>query len=302
MAKVLVTGATGLVGTALCKLLQSRGYEVSVLVRFDDEKTRSPYPAYIWDYESKTIEDGALDHIDYIIHLAGSPIAVRWTKTFRKLILDSRVQSAQFLLDQLQSKNLKIKAFISASAVGYYGAITSQHIFVETDAPAQDFLGQVCTAWEKKALEFNTISDRVVMLRTSGVLSKEGGLLAELKEPVEKNSGSALGNGKQYVPWIHIDDMCDMYLKSIEDPEMIGPYNAAAPEDVTNKILVKKIARQLKKRLWFPKVPAFMLKIMFGEMSQIILKGSRVSVDKIRKQGFKYKYENLDDALKDLLK
>lgn len=301
MTKVLVTGATGLVGTALCDLLQTRGYEVSVLVRFDDEKTRSLYPAFIWDYEKSMIEEGALDEVDYIIHLAGSPIAVRWTKAFKKLILDSRVDSAQFLLDQLTKKNQKLKAFISASAVGYYGAITSQKIFVETDAPANDFLGQVCQAWEKKALDFKTISDRVVMLRTSGVLSKDGGLLAELKEPVEKNVGSPLGTGKQYVPWIHIDDLCEMYIKAIEDDTMSGAYNAASSEEATNKSLMKKIARLLKKRMWFPSVPRLFLKIMFGEMSELILKGSRVSSDKIKNQGFKFKYESLDSALKNLL-
>lgn len=301
MTKVLVTGATGLVGTAVCDLLKTSGYDVSIIVRFSEEKQNAPYKAFVIDYDNHSVEEGALDGVDYIIHLAGAPISMRWTKAYKKLIIDSRVVSADILLKAIQRKNLRLKAFISASAVGYYGAITSKKIFTEDDAPANDFLGQVCQAWEQKAQDFSNVADRIVMLRTSGVLSNNGGLLSEIKEPVEKNVGSPLGSGKQYVPWIHVDDMAAMYLKAIEDSSMKGAYNAAAPEEATNKFMIKKIARQLKKRLWFPKVPAFMLKLMFGQMSSLILKGSRVSSDKIIKQGFNFKFETLESALRDLL-
>lgn len=300
MTKVLVTGATGLVGQVLCELLQSRGYDVSIIVRFSEEKQNTPYKAFLIDYDNHSVEEGALDGVDYIIHLAGTPISMRWTKAYKKLIIDSRVVSADILLTAIQRKNMRLKAFISASAVGYYGAITSKKIFTEDDVPADDFLGQVCQAWEQKAQDYSNVADRVVVLRTSGVLSNKGGLLAEIKEPVEKNVGSPLGSGRQYVPWIHVDDMAAMYLKAIEDPNMQGAYNAAAPEEATNKVLIKKIARQLKKHLWFPRVPAFMLKVMFGQMSSLILKGSRVSSEKIIKQGFKFKFETLESALKDL--
>lgn len=300
MAKVLVTGATGLIGEAVCELLQSKGYDVSIIVRFPEEKQNTSYKAFLIDYNNNSLEEGALDNADYIIHLAGTPIAMRWTKAYKKLIVDSRVISADILLKAVQQKNTRLKAFISASAVGYYGAITSKKIFKEEDAPADDFLGKVCQAWEQKAKDFSTVADRVVMLRTSGVLSNKGGLLAEIKEPIDKNVGSALGSGKQYVPWIHIDDMAAMYLKAIEDTNMQGAYNAAAPEEATNKILIKKLARQLKKLLWFPKVPAFMLRLMLGQMANLILKGSRVSSDKIISQGFNFKFETLESALKDL--
>lgn len=300
MAKVLVTGATGLVGNAVCELLQTHGYDVSIIVRFSEEKQNTPYKAFLIDYDKHSVEEGALDGVDYIIHLAGTPIAMRWTKAYKQLIIDSRVVSADILLKAVEKKNMRLKAFISASAVGYYGAITSSKIFTEDDAPANDFLGKVCQAWEQKAKDFNNVADRVVMLRTSGVLSNKGGLLAEIKEPVEKNVGSPLGSGKQYVPWIHIVDMAAMYLKAVEDINMQGAYNAASPEESTNKILIKKLARQLKKLLWFPKVPAFMLRLMLGQMANLILKGSRVSSEKIIKQGFRFKFETLESALADL--
>lgn len=301
-SKVLVTGATGLIGSALCELLVSKGYDVHVLVRFNDEKQQSPYKAFKLDYDNNSIEDGALDGVEYVVHLAGAPIAMRWTKSYKKLVVDSRVISADIIKAEIEKQNITLKAFISASAIGYYGAITSDKIFVETDSPAEDFLGKVCQAWENKALDFKNVADRVVMLRTSGVLSDKGGLLAESKTPIEKNSGAPLGSGKQYVPWIHIDDMSAMYLQAIEDDTMIGAYNAAAPEHITNKDLTKAVAKQLKKKLWFPNVPAFGLKIMFGEMANLILKGSRVSSEKILKQGFQFKFPKLEDALKNLLK
>lgn len=300
--KILITGATGLIGRALCKRLTAENHEVSVLVRDDNEKEKSPYQAFLWDYEKKYLEESALDGVEAIVHLAGSPIAVRWTKKFKNLILESRVNAADFLLTELKKRQQQLQVFVSASAIGYYGAVTSDKIFTENDSPAQDFLGKVCQAWEAKADEFKTVSKRVVVLRTSGVLSNNGGLLQELKEPIEKNVGSALGSGKQWMPWIHIDDMVAMYQKALEDTAMEGAYNAATPEFVNNKGFVKTIAKILEKKIVFPKVPAFMLKLMFGEMSNLILKGSRVSVDKIEKQGFKFKYPNLDSALKNLLK
>lgn len=301
-SKILVTGSTGLIGSALCELLTSKGYDVHVLVRFDDEKQQSPYKAFKLDYDNNSIEDGALDGVDYVVHLAGAPIAMRWTKSYKKLVIDSRVISADIIHAEIEKQNIRLKAFVSASAVGYYGAIISEKIFVETDSPADDFLGKVCQAWEQKAQDFKNVADRVVMLRTSGVLSDKGGLLSELKEPISKNSGAPLGCGKQYVPWIHIDDMCAMYLQAIEDDTMSGAYNAATPEHITNKDLTKAVAKQLQKKLWFPNVPAFGLKIMFGEMANLILKGSRVSSEKILKQGFQFKFPKLEDALKDLLK
>lgn len=300
--KILVTGATGLVGTALCQQLTKNNHEVVILVRDDEEKAKSTYPAYIWDYEKAYLEPNALDGIEALVHLAGSPIAVRWTNKFKNLIVESRVDSADFLLKELETRNQTLQVMVSASAIGYYGAVTSDKIFVETDNAASDFLGIVCKAWESKALEFQKIANRVVILRTSGVLSKNGGLLQELKEPIEKNVGSPLGSGKQWMPWIHIDDMVDVYEKALTDSEMTGIYNAAAPESITNKQFVKTIAKQLGKKIVFPKIPSFFLKIMFGEMSNLILKGSRVSVDKLSQQHYNFKYPDLESALKDLLK
>lgn len=300
--KILITGGTGLIGTALCEKLVADQHDIVILVRDDEQKAKSEYKAFLWDYEKQFIEEGALDGVDAVIHLAGSAIAVRWTKKFKTLIIESRVNSADFLLKQFEHRQQQLKIFVSASGVGFYGAITSDKIYNEDDTPATDFLGSVCQVWEAKANDFKTIADRVVILRTSGVLSNAGGLLPEIKEPIEKNVGSPLGSGKQWVPWIHIDDMVAMYEMAIDNHAMQGVYNAAAPEDITNKDLVSNVAAILGKKMVFPKVPSFMLRIMFGEMSNLILKGSRVSSDKIEKLGFKFKYPELNSALINLIK
>lgn len=299
MKKILISGATGLVGKKIAKKLYERGYKVEILVRSKPEK--SDFKSYIWNYEKGFIEEGALDNTYIFIHLAGATISKRWTESYKKEIYNSRINSAQFIYEEMQKKGIHPEAVISSSAVGIYGQTTSQQIFSENDPPADDFLGNVCADWELKALQFEKLGSRVVRIRTSTVLSEKGGALEVLKKPIELNIGAALGNGEQYFPWIHIDDLINIYFKAVEDISMNGAYNAAAPDFINNKELTDKIASHLGKKIWLPNIPKFIIKTILGEMSVLALEGSRVSSRKIENSSFKFIYNNLDQALADVI-
>jgi uncharacterized protein (TIGR01777 family) len=300
MERVLITGGTGLIGRCLSKKLLKKGYAVSVLSR--TKKTSDSIQFYCWDVENQTIDKESLLNVDYIIHLAGAGVAdKRWTNKRKKEIIDSRINSTKLLLKSIDKENSKIKAFISASGVNYYGTITSEKIFIENDSFADDFLGKVCELWEKSANKFTNFGIRVVKLRTGVVLAKNGGALEKLVKPIKLGLGSAIGSGKQYMPWIHIDDLCEMYIHSIENTKISNAYNAVAPEHLNNQSFTQKIALSLNKRIWLPKVPSVILKLILGEMSKIITEGSRVSSEKISQTGFRFKYPTLDLALSDLV-
>ena len=299
MKKILITGGTGLVGTALCFKLQALGFEVAILSRTKNEK--STLPTYYWDVAKNKIDISIINSVDCIIHLAGVNISEkRWSKNQKEQILDSRIKSAELIFNNIDIKNNQLKAFITASAVGFYGAITSNQIFDETAPAADDFLGQTCFKWEQVADKFAAIGIRTVKIRTGIVLTKKGGALAKIAKPIKLGFGAAIGNGSQYLPWIHIDDLTNIYYKAIETETMIGAYNAVAPEQLTNQKFSKKVALSLKKSIWLPNIPAIIFKLIFGEMAVILLNGSRISSVKIEALGFQFKYPKLDLALKDL--
>ncbi|HUH75277.1 MAG TPA: TIGR01777 family oxidoreductase [Chitinophagales bacterium] len=301
MKTVLISGGTGIVGTRLSHKLRDKGYEVQILSR--SKNSDSIFKTYIWDISKNYIDPKAVETADYIIHLAGAGIAdKRWTDERKKIIIDSRVDSANLLFNAVKSNLNRVKAFISASGVGNYGAITTQHIFTESDPHHDDFLGKTCALWEASADQFETLGIRTVKVRTGVVLSQEGGALEKLKIPVQLGIGSALGSGKQYVPWIHLEDLCNIYIKAIEDAHMSGPYNAAAPEHLTNEQMTKSIAEVLHRPFFFPKVPSFAMNLLLGEMSELLLEGSRVSSEKIQKAGFQFKFPDIKSALKDLFR
>ncbi|MDP1747413.1 MAG: TIGR01777 family oxidoreductase [Bacteroidota bacterium] len=300
MLTILISGGTGLVGKHLSVKLKERGYRVAVLSR--TSKKGIDIPAFAWDIEKKQIHKEAIETADCIIHLAGAAITKkRWTAKRKQLIIDSRVKSGQLIFDKVKENKNKLKVFISASAIGYYGAITTEKVFVETDPPANDFLGETCKEWERSADRFEELGIRTVKIRTGIVLSKQGGALEKMVTTVKMGIGSPLGSGKQYMPWIHIDDLCGIYIKAIEDTQMNGVYNAVAPDHKTNMDYVKILARKLEKPLWLPNVPSIAIKIIFGSMSEIILKGSRVSSEKIRAAGYNFLFPDLESALTDLV-
>jgi uncharacterized protein (TIGR01777 family) len=295
MEKVLITGGSGLIGRRLSFLLKSRGYEVRILSRSNNPKNN--YKTFVWNVSEQYINDSAFEGLNHIIHLAGAGIAdKRWSEKRKKEIIASRVASTNLLYNTVKRLKTPLNSFISASATGYYGAVTSETIFEEKDKPAKDFLGKVCSLWEDSIFQFNEIKIRTVALRTGIVLSKDGGALKKMKTPVI----TSLGNGKQYMPWIHIDDLCELYIKAIEDQEFKGAFNAVSSEHISNLSFSKKISKIFNHPFLAIGAPSFILQIVFGEMSTIILNGSRISANKIKQAGFKFKFENLEKALKNL--
>ena len=237
MASILVTGGTGLIGKHLCSLLLKKGHEVSILSR----NTSSKPNVFKWDINNNFIDENAIKNIDYIIHLAGAGIAdKRWTSNRKQFLIDSRVATSNLLFAKIKELNPNLKGFIAASGIGYYGAITSEEIFDENSASGNDFLSSICVKWENASLQFNSLNIRTVIFRTGVVLTKKGGALEKIALPIKFGLGAALGTGKQYMPWIHINDLCNMYLESIENIELKGIYNAVAPEHCTNKSVSKQ--------------------------------------------------------------
>lgn len=299
MANILVTGGTGLIGKHLCNLLRQKGHSVSILSR---SKNTSPY-SYYWDITTNYIDPKAIIEADYIIHLAGAGIVdKRWSKSRKKVLISSRVDSTDLLFHKVKELNPNLKVIISASGIGYYGAITSEKVFSEDDKSGTDFISEICTLWEKSASQFNLIGIRTVIFRTGIVLAKQGGALERISKPIKFGFGAAIGTGKQYMPWIHIDDLCSMYIEAIENQNIEGVYNTVSPEHINNNLFTNSIAKVLKKPIWFPNIPAFVLKVIFGEMANILLKGCRVSSEKIIATGFNFNYPKLKTALENLLK
>ena len=300
MPTVLVTGGTGLIGKRLCEKLKLAGFDVAILSQVRHNK--SDFPVFYWNWKNGEVDEMALRNSDFIIHLAGANIAgARWTPQRKKLILDSRVKSSQFLHRKLKELNLGPKAFVSASAVGYYGAITSKKIFKESDSAETDFLGTTCQLWEKAASNVFDSRIRTVQIRTGVVLTKTDGALDKMLQPIKWGLGSALGTGKQFMPWVHIDDLCDIYIQALSDVKMNGPYNATSSEHQTNKSFTRILAQKEGRRMWVPNIPSFVLRFSLGEMAEMVLSGSRVSNLKIIDTGFEFQYASLKDALDDLM-
>lgn len=303
MTRVLITGGTGFVGQHLCKKLLEEGCEVAILSRRTGKISDSKISYYHWDVDKNKIDKDALSGCDYIIHLAGLNIGEkRWTKQRKEQILESRIKSAELILNNIDRQDNHLKAFISASAIGYYGSTTSDKIFNENDSFAEDFLGGTCNQWEQSADKFIDLGSRIVKIRTGIVLSDNGGALPRLSNPVRFRLGSAIGSGKQYLPWIHIEDLCNIYVRAIQNKNMKGSYNAVAPEHITNSEFIRKIAKRFHRSVWLPNIPSSMIKLIFGKMSVMLLRGSRVSSEKIESEGYKFSFPSVEAALQDLYK
>lgn len=294
---VLLTGGTGFIGKYLTDLLISNGFSVSVLSR-SERKNTPEITYYKWDLDRNFIEEEAILKADYIVHLAGEGIVEkRWTAKRKKELLESRVKPIDLIGSVLKKNNKILDAFVSASAVGIYGAQTSEEIRTEESDPANDFLGSTCQNWEEAVNQIGALNIRTVKIRTGIVLGKNEGFLKKMAPSFKFGFGAILGTGKQYVPWIHIQDLCQIYLKAIVDPAMHDAYNAAITDNTTNAILSKTLANVYGYTLWLPRVPEFLLKIALGEMSVAVLKGERVSFEKLQKAGFQFQYTNLEAAL-----
>lgn len=298
--KVLITGGSGLLGGRLTDMLLEKGFKVAHLSR--SRNPEGEVKAFLWDPAKGMIEPGAVESAHFIVHLAGASVADhRWSKEYKNTILKSRSDSTQLLFKELKSTGYRLKGFISASAIGYYGDDNGAHLLYESSPAGQDFLAQVCRSWEAEADKIAELDIRLVKLRIGVVLSKEGGALPQLLKPTKIGLAAPLGAGRQYMSWIHIDDLCGMIIKAIEDDKVEGVYNAVAPEPETNENFMETLAEVLGKPFFAPSVPGFAVKLAMGERAGIVLGSLKVSSEKIEKEGFQFRYPGLRPALRQLL-
>jgi uncharacterized protein len=306
MQTVLITGGTGMIGKQLTKHLTGKGYQVIILTRkMPLSKSSDPNITHaLWSIAKKTIDLSAIKKAQYIIHLAGAGVvAKKWTTPYKAEIVKSRTESSALLINILQNNPHSIKAVVSASAIGWYGEDPSpaKDGFVETDGAAPGFLGETCKLWEESIQPVEMMGIRLVKFRTGIVLSNKGGAMAEFKKPIQLGVACILGSGKQVVSWIHIDDLCRLYIEAIENPQLSGIYNAVTPIPVTNKELTLQLASQVKGRFYIPlHVPEFVLKIILGGRSMEVLRSTTVNCKKIKDTGFTFLYPSIEAALRQL--
>lgn len=333
---VLIAGGTGMTGRALSKYLLSKGYRVTVLSRFErkflksgteadyteknpgnvnqektpdnnnPEKIRDNGIEYTkWDPKKGLMDEAILQDVDVVIHVAGANVGdKRWTAKRKKEILDSRIQTTEMLYKAIRLNPGRLKTFIGASATGWYGPdpnTPSARAFTEDMPASGDFLGSTTQTWEEGMKKIEDLGIRVVIFRTGIVLSTEGGAYPEFLRPLKFGLATILGTGNQAISWIHIDDLCRLYLFAIENPVVSGIYNAVAPSPVSNRNMICEIAAQKRKQFYIPiYIPSFLLKVVLGELSIEVLKGTTVSNEKIRRTGFQFLYPNLESAIKAL--
>jgi uncharacterized protein (TIGR01777 family) len=300
MATILITGGTGLIGTALTGLLLEKGHRVIIL-------SRGAPGTYHWDPARGTIDPEAIRQADHIIHLAGAGVAdKRWSAKRKKVIEESRTQSSALLVKALTDIPNTIQSVVSTSALGWYGpdaTIPNSRPFEETDPADTAFLGETCRLWEEAISPVTALGKRLVIIRVGIVLSEKGGAFAEFRKPVRLGVAAILGSGKQIVSWIHIDDLCRLYCHAIENKDCNGVFNGVAPRPVDNRTLTLALAKKIKGRYFVPVyVPAFLLKLLLGEMSVEVLKSTTLSAKKTRAAGFQYLYPSIESALEDLVK
>jgi uncharacterized protein len=303
MPNIILTGGTGLVGSLLAKKLAGKNYQVTILTRNKTNIVPQKNIQYsYWNVDEGFVDDNVITAAEAIIHLAGAGVMDKpWSAAYKQEIEDSRVKSMNLLLNSLKNNINNCKVVITASAIGWYGKdIEGKKAFTESDAADTEYLGRVCKIWEAAAFAAEENNIRVVALRMGIVLSKEGGAYAEFRKTIPFGLASVIGNGKQMVSWIHIDDVVNMYLFALEN-KVAGSYNCTAPKPVSNSTLVKTIAKIVKGN-WFVSlpVPTFILKLMLGERAIEILKSTTADASKIEEAGFKFLYRNIDDAVRQL--
>ncbi len=305
MATIIITGGTGLIGKTLSKMLVGAGHSVIIFTR-KAKPAEGKIRFVAWNVSKGIIDHAALAEADFIMHLAGAGVAdKKWTEARKQEIVDSRVKSGELIVKALAERPHKVQAVIAASAIGWYGedpSVPNPNPFTEDMPPDESFLGRTCYLWEQSLEPLNSTSVRLVKLRTGIVLSNDGGAFAEFKKPVRLGIAGILGSGQQIISWVHIEDMCRLYIYCMEHADVSGVYNAAAPTPVSNRNLTLILAARMKGSFHIPvNVPVFVLKMMLGDRSVEILKSTTVSARKIQRRGFTFLYPSIEAAINQLI-
>ena len=302
--QIIVTGATGLIGRKLCSKLLEQGNEITIFTRNPEaaKKVMKGVKKYVeWNYNYPEEWKDYLNETDSVIHLAGTNLgAKRWNNEFKKELFNSRIESTRQLVNIIKNCENKPKSLITASAVGIYGD-RADEVLIEKSNTGKEFLSNLCSEWEKEAEKSEDQNVRRVSLRIGLVLSNEGGVLKKFLPPFKIFLGGPLGNGKQWFPWIHIEDLINIFIHTIETESLQGPLNIASPGIVRMNDFATSLGKVIQRPSFF-QVPKIILKIAVGEFANAIVSGQKVSVTKLLNSGYEFKFENLEDALRDLLK
>lgn len=300
--KVLITGATGLIGKEIVKLCLKNAIEVNYLTTSKSKINNKPnYQGFYWNPKDQIIDENCFAGVDAIIHLAGATVSKRWTSTYKKEILSSRKETTQVLVNALRSTKHSVKQVVSASAIGVYPDSLTNYYDETFETKNTSFLSEVVNVWEHEVDAFSQLNITVSKVRIGLVLSNKGGALLEMVKPIKFGFGAAFGSGKQWQSWVHINDLAKLFLYVLNH-KLQGVYNAVAPNPVSNQELTKTIATVLNKPLFSPNIPKFFMKLVLGDMHTLLFESQRVSSKKIEDAGFHFKYHHLQPALEDLLK
>lgn len=299
--RVLITGATGLIGREITKLCHKKDIGVNYLTTSKTKLQKRPnYRGFYWNPKTREIDASCLENVDAIINLVGATVFNRWSKSYKKEILDSRVKSAELLLETMKAHGHQVQQIVSASAIGIYPSSLQKLYFEDEPQKSQNFLGEVVEKWESAIDRFNQLEIKVSKIRIGLVLSNKGGAFPKLKKAAEYKMGAAFGKGDQWQSWIHIHDLAKMFLFVLEN-KLEGVYNGVAPNPVTGNSLNRKLAKSLNKERWIKNIPSPVLKFAMGNMSSLVLESQLVSSDKIEAEGFRFKYKNIKKAFQDLI-
>lgn len=298
MKKIAIAGGTGFVGKNLISFLVEKGYSVHVLTRKPNSNSSENIRFFKWDIENEYIDKKAFEGVEMLINLTGANIGEkRWTKERKKEIIDSRIKSIKLLYRYISENKFNIKTVISSSAIGFYGAVTNDKMFVETSENGNDFLAFVCQKWETTAMKFNGLGIRTLILRKGVILGKDGGMVQKLAPLAKRGINVSLGSGKQYLPWIDIRDLVRLYEFILSNPQLNGIYNAVSTEQITMNDFSKALLKSFGKKSFLPNAPAFVIRLVFGEMSVMLLEGSKVSNENLKDTGFSFEFDTLEKSL-----
>jgi uncharacterized protein (TIGR01777 family) len=300
--KVLITGATGLIGQEIKQQLNAKNITVHYLsTQKGNLKSLPNYKGFHWDIPSQTIDILAFEGITHIIHLAGASISKRWTKSYQKEILESRILSSKLLFDYLKNNSNQVQQIVTASAIGIYKSDASTNYSEDNTTYSNSFLSQVVQQWENATQQFSTLNCKLCTIRIGLVMAKNGGMLPQIASPIKLGIGAVIGNGKQWQSWVHIKDLSNLFVFALEK-NLIGSYNGVAPNPISHQEMTKIIAKTLNRPLFLPNIPQFMMKLILGTMHELLFESQKVSAEKILNAGFEFEFTNFEAVADDLLR